>query len=236
MISLLILSSVLVLNKLEERKYIGQGIESQNTISVTETGEVFAKPDLGQITFSAITEKETVSEAMNENSKKMNNVISSLKDQGVEDKDMKTVSFNLYPRYDYIETGFTGRRVLSGFEVRQSLEVKIRDLDKIGSIIESATETGANSVGNLELVIENQEELKNQARDKAVEKAKEKAEELAGSLEVKLGKIVSFSESSQTPRFATPSFGMGGAESASPSIEPGENKIQVSVTVSYQIL
>ena len=159
-----------------------------NTITVFDSGEIYAKPDLALSTFSVVTEAKTVGEAMDENAKKMNDIIYFIKEQGVEEKDLKTTGFNLYPRYEYqkVETEIypypPGKRVLVGYEVTQSLEVKIRDMTKIGEIIQGTAENGANQVGDLQFVIDKQDELKAKARAQAIEKAKAKAEELASQL------------------------------------------------------
>lgn len=216
---------------------------SENTIVVSDTGTVYAKPDLGMITVSVVTEAKTVAEAMAENTEKMNRLTAAVKSEGVEEKDLKTVSFHVYPRYEWYEresSYSSGERVLVGYEISQSLEVKIRDLAKIGSIIEAATDAGANQVSDLQLVIDNQEELKKQARQEAIDKAKAKAEELAGQLGIKLIAISSFSESGTVPYYygleksMTAPVGMGGGED-SLQMETGENKIEITVYITYKI-
>ncbi len=215
-----------------------------NTITVSDTGEIYAKPDLALTTFSVITEAKTVAEAMQENTKKMNAVISFVKGEGIEDKDVKTTNFNISPRYEWYEENQCyppcpgGKRVLVGYEVTQSLEVKIRDMVKIGDVIQGATDAGANQVGDLQFTIDKEDELKKQAREQAIEKAKTKAKELAGQLGVKLVRIINFSESSVIPYYygllekaAAPSGVGGGA----PQIETGENKIEVTVSITYEI-
>ncbi len=225
-----------ILNKIREGKYI----ESKNTITVSATGEVYAKPDLALTVFSVITEAKTVVKALSDNTKKMNEVINSMKSQGIEEKDLKTTSFNIYPRYEwYDEKVFppSGKRVLVGYEVQQSLQVKIRDMAKIGEVIEGGSSAGANEVGDLQLTIDNQDELKKQARGKAIEEAKAKAKELASQLGVGLVKIISFSENAIVPFYygleKTAATGMGGGEV--PQIETGENKIEVTVAITYEI-
>ena len=241
LLALTVSTVVDVQNKIKEGKYIGQEIETKNTITVSDKGEVYAKPDLAITTFSVAIEKKTVAEAMKENAKKMNAVIDSVKEQGVEDKDLKTVNFNIYPRYEWYDTiQFypQGKRVLVGYEVQQSLEVKIRDMEKIGDIIQGATDAGANQVGDLQFTIDNQDEFKKQARGQAIEKAKNKAEELASQLGVKLVRITNFSESGVIPYYYgfEKAVGMGGGEEApAPEIETGENKIEVNVTITYEI-
>ena len=237
----LVVSTVVgIQNKIKEGRYIGQEIEARHTISVSDTGEIYARPDLALTTFSVVTEKKTVSEALEENSQKMNRIIDFVKSQGVEPKDLKTIGFNIYPRYEWYEKSEIypqGKRVLVGYEVRQSLEVKIRDMEKIGEIIQGATDAGANQVGDLQFTIDKQDEFKKQARSEAIEKAKAKAEELAKELGVKLVRITNFSESGVIPipyyRAPEEAAGMGGGEI--PQIETGENKISVTVTITYEI-
>jgi len=240
LVTLIISTAVDILNKIKEGKYIGQEIETRNTITVSDTGEIYAKPDLALTTFSVVTEAKTVGEAMSENTKKMNAVINFVKGEGVEDKDVKTTNFNINPRYEYqkVETEIypypPGKRVLVGYEITQSLEVKIRDMVKIGDIIQGATEAGANQVGDLQFTIDKKDELKAQARAEAITKAKNKAEALASQLGVHLIRITNFSESSEVPvpyalREAAPAGG------GTPQIETGENKIEVTVTITYEI-
>ncbi|HUW71639.1 MAG TPA: SIMPL domain-containing protein [Candidatus Humimicrobiaceae bacterium] len=237
LISLIISEAVDIQNKITK---------TENTITVSDTGEIYAKPDLALTTFSVVNEAKTVAEAMNENTKKMNVVIESVKNQGVEDKDVKTIDFNIYPRYEWYQPECltypcpARRRVLVGYEIRQSLQVKIRDMTKIGDIIQEATDAGANQVGDLQFTIDKQDELKAQAREEAIKKTKTKAQELASQLGVKLVRIVNFNEGVSTPYYYDYALkevvGMGGGEEApQPQIETGENKISVTVTITYEI-
>lgn len=232
---LILSTAVDVVNKIKEGRYISQNVRMRNSIMISETGEVYASPDLAVISFSVVNEAKSVTDAMNENSATMNYVISTVKEQGIEDKDLKTTSFNIYPRYEYSE-GTYGKRTLVGYEIVQELQVKIRDLGKIGIIIEKATDSGANRVSSLYLTIDDQDALKKQAREQAIAQARVKAEELAVQLGVKLGKIVSFNENFYVPYYNTQfsmAEGIGGAEA--PDIQTGENKISVSVVITYEI-
>ncbi len=242
--ALLILVSVLLVVLIVSLAIdIGDKITAtENTISVSGTGEVYAAPDLALTSFSVVTEAKTVNEALSENTEKMNAVIAFVKGEGVTDKDVKTTGFNIYPRYEWYEPGTclipcpSGRRVLVGYEVYQALQVKIRDLAKVGDIIQGATGEGANQVSDLQFTIEDEDDLKNQAREAAVEEAKAKAKVLADQLDMSLGKVVGFSEGGVVPRYdyaAVPeAMGGGGGEM---QIETGENKVTVTVTVTYEI-
>jgi len=243
LIALTVSTIVDVQNKIKQGKYIGQDIEIKNTITVSGTGEVYAKPDLALITFSVRNEAKTVSAAMAENAENMNAIISIMKPKGIEDKDLKTTSFNIYPRYEWRKAQIEiwpqpeGKRVLIGYEINQSLQVKIRDLSKIGEIIQAATDAGANQMGNLQFTIDDQDGLKKEAREDAIKEAKEKAKELASQLDVKLVRIVNFSEGGVVPRYYD--YGLKemaiSSESSMPQIETGENKIEISVNITYEI-
>ncbi len=216
---------------------------SENTITVSDSGVIYAKPDLGLITVAVVTEARIVTEAMTENTKRMNTIISGLKEQGVEEKDLQTISFNIQPRYEWREASHLhpqGQRVLVGYEVIQNLQVKIRNLEKIGSLIQIATDGGANQISDLQLTIDNPDALRAKAREKAINEAKNKAEELAKQLGVRLVRISSFSESGVTPFYvqdsrkeAAPMVEIMGGEVV--QIEGGENRIEVTVHLTYQI-
>ena len=149
---------------------------------------------------------------------------------------MKTASFNISPRYEWQKD--EEKRILAGYEIYQSLQVIIRSLEKVGSVIQSATEMGANDVSGLQFTVENEDELKSQARKQAIDEAKAKAKELASQLGVNLRKITNFSESGVWP-IPYLSLGMeklaavGGGDT--PQIQTGENKIEVTITITYEI-
>lgn len=243
--ALVVSTAVDVQNKIKEGKYIGREFEAQEVITVSGEGEIYAKPDLAIVNFSVVSEAKTVGSAMEDNTKKMNAVIGAVKTLGVEDKDLKTTSFNISPHYEWYYTQTClyppcpQNRVLVGYEVSQTLQVKIRDMAKIGDIIQGATAAGSNQAGDLQLTIDNQDELKKQAREQAIEKAKNKAAELTSQLGVKLVRITNFSESGVSPFFPSymegTALGKGGAEAAAPQIETGQNKIVVTVSITYQI-
>jgi len=223
-----------VINQIKENKYIGADVEVNNTITVTGKGEIYVRPDIAQIVFSVTNEAKTVSAAMSENTAAMNKVIAAMKDEDIKEKDLKTTNFNIYPRYEYEEGMWGGKRTLSGYEVSQSLQVKIRDMDNIGDVIQSGADAGANQVGSLNLMIDDEDEYKKEARELAIDEAKQKARELASALGVDLLGIKGFSENSYQPYYFdyARSEGIG---AAIPDVEIGENKIEINVSIVYEI-
>ncbi len=234
---------ILALDKVEYRRDIGQEFEDRNTIVVSAQGQVFAEPDLAIVNFSVISEKETIVDAMQENREKMNAIIAFMKENEIEDRDLRTIAFRVNPRYEWHdENDFRrGRRVLVGYEVRQSLEVRIRDMEKIGAIIQGGTDLGADQVKSLRFTIDDKEELKNQARKQAIKEARERARVLADQLDVRLIRIVNFREGRQIPIF--PRFGLdmpipvptAPGRDVVPEIKIGEDKIQITVHITYEI-
>jgi hypothetical protein len=234
--------SVDIFNSIKESKYIGQDVSYRNTITVQGTGEIYASPDLALVTASVVTEEKTVAEALSENTEKMNSVIEFLKEEGIEDKDLKTTGFNIYPRYEYYDELSSyrsdGERVLVGYEVTQSLQIKIRNLEIVGDIMQGVADNGANQVSGLQFTIEDEDGLKEQAREEAIAQAKEKAEKLASQLGINIDKIISFYESGgYRGYYAKEESALmgGGSYDAAPSIETGENKVEVTVEIVYEI-
>lgn len=220
---------------------IGKNMEEEeiNRISISGEGEIYATPDIAVIDVSVLTEERTVAEAMDSNTEKMNNIINALKNNmAIDEKDIKTTNFNIYPQYSY--NSDTGQRSLDGYNISQNINVKIRNLDNVGQVIQSVTSLGANNVSDLSFTFDDDEALKNQAREKAIENAKQKAKDLASQLGVKLVNIVDFSESSYTPVYSSGMSYKVMEESrdsavAAPTISTGENKVTSNVYITYVI-
>jgi len=240
LISVLVYVTVLAMSGLKKYKYIGEETGHQETITIEGVGEVYAKPDVAVVVFSVRNEAKTVAGAMQENSGKMNEIIYSIKAEGVDEKDLKTISFNLYPRYEYIEdeediSQINGNRVLVGYEIIQSLQIKIKDMGNIGSIIQQATNAGASQVGSLSFTIDDEDKYKEEARRLAIEEAKNKAEQLAFQLGIKLLGIKSFSENINGISLGAHRASSDMFEIASPNIEVGQNKIEARISIVYKI-
>lgn len=207
-----------------------------NTVSFSGEGRVVAKPDIAKINLSIVTDALTSKIAQDENSKKSKALTDYLKKQDIDDKDIKTTGYNIYPQYKYPQYG--GQPTITGYQVNQSMEVKIRDLDKVSNILDGVVSAGANQVNGLSFEIDNPDALKAEARAKAIADAKKKANELKSQVGISLGKIVNFSEN--TGGYPVPMYydakvgGMGGG-AGGPSVPTGENEITVSVIITYQI-
>jgi hypothetical protein len=231
----LVLTVFVAVKTVTEVKSLKRAGSQVNTISVSGEGKVFAKPDIGQVSLSVVKSGKTVMEAESAATKAMNDVTNFLKSSGVAEKDIKTTEYSIQPLFDYPN----GSRVDRGYEVRQGLTVKIRMLEDAGKIVSGVAERGANQIGGISFTTEDPTLLKEEARRKAIEDARAKAKVLARDLGIRLGDVVSFSESGGGyPIFygmaKEVGMGMDGA-SVAPDIQPGENEITINVTVSFEI-
>lgn len=219
------------------------------SITVEGLGEVFATPDIATFSFRVEAKENDAVSAQNKVAETMEGIEAYLAEAGVEDRDIKTTYFNLTPRYEYPNTvcnewGYCperGEPKLIGYEVNQSVSVKVRDIDTAGEIISNIGEKGAMNVSGLSFTIDDEEVLKADARKKAIEDARTKAEELAQNLGARIVRMNGYWEENSYPM----AYGKGGAmmdmaieESAAPraaSLPVGENTITVSVNISYEI-
>lgn len=214
----------------------------KDTITVSGKGEVVVKPDIATVSFGVTAENLDVSKAQTESVTKMNNIIGFLKSKGVDEKDIKTTNYNIYPRYDYVKSTvdyYGGKQVLAGYVVSQTVEVKIRKIADAGVILGGVAEFGVTDVSGLTFTVDNQDAVKDSARDLAITDAKDQAKVLAKALGVRLVKITAFSEGGNYPTYygleKSMAVGMGGDSALAPQIMTGENKITSNVNITYEI-
>lgn len=210
--------------------------QKQDLFTVSGEGKVTVVPDTGIVDLGINLTRPTVKTAQTEVNNIINKISSDTKKLGVDSKDIKTSNYSIYPEYDY-RTG-TGR--ITGYRVQASISIRVRDLEKINQVIDSATAGGANTVSGINLTVdeEKQKELLKEARELAVKEAKTKAESLASAAGITLGRIINVQESdNNTPRPVAflakdASVGMGGGGNT--EIQTGSTDIISNVTLSYE--
>ena len=202
------------------------------TIAISADGKVTVTPDTAKISFSVVTDGQTAEEVQQKNTEAMNKVIDYIKSNGVEAADIKTTNYNLYPRYDYIN----GKQTPAGYNLNQTLEVKIRNLTKVGQILTGAITRGANQVSGVEYTVDDPDAFRAQARAQAFGKAQAKAKELIKLMGVRLGQVQTFSESVSggPPIYFEKAYGLGGG-GPTPETQPGSQEITVTVSVVFEI-
>lgn len=214
------------------------------TITVSGEGEVVAIPDVATFSFSVQEERDTTAAAQESVTEQMNTILDLLKDEGIEEKDIKTTNYSIFPQYDFIQCISApcppSRRELRGYEVSHTIEVKIRDTEEVGDVLALVGDAGADNVSGINFSIDDEEALREEARAKAIEDARAKAKQLAEDLDVRIKGVVSFNESGDESIYyarqeSLAMDGMGGGPSASPSIPSGENTILSRVHITYEI-
>lgn len=233
---------VMSINEVREGAYIGQSQDVQNTISVNGSGEATAIPDSARFSVGVQHEAKTVEEAQAQTTETMNEIIDYLQGAGVEEQNIKTINYNISPRYVYNNSGIgipRGDRELVGYEVSQNLQITVNDTQQAGELLSGVGSRGADNVSSLQFVVEDEESVQREALVNAIADARENAKELADALGVTLDKIVGYSEIggvSPMYRMEQAAFaadtGMGGA---TPQVPTGENRIQTGVQVTYKI-
>lgn len=202
---------------------------------VDGNADATAVPDTALLSLGVTKTATTVEAAQKDANTVANTITDELKKLGVEAKNIKTTNYNVTPDYDF--SG--GAQRIRGYTVSQTIEARIKPVDKANQAVDAATKSGANLVGGIQFVLdeETQKELEQKAQKEAIEKAKEKAQSLANATGLRLGKIVDVQVgTSQPPRMQTMAFdakneAMGGDT----QLNPGENKVQVTVTLSYEL-
>jgi len=245
-LALLVFLGVQSLSGIMSLRYIGSGVQPTNTISVSGYGEAFGVADIATFSFSVSSKKSTVAAAQADATAKINAATKYLTDAGIEKKDIQTTDYSVNPQYDYVQgicsSGYCpgGKQVLSGYEVRQTTSVKVRDTAKAGDLLAGVGGKGATEVSGLNFTFDDPNQLQDDARGKAIADAKAKADALAGQLGVRLVRIISFNENGggyPGPMYSKAvGMGMGGdvAQSA-PEISVGQNKVTSNVSVTYEI-
>lgn len=212
------------------------------TFSVEGSADIDTTPDVAMFSATVTSEGgQNVADIQQMNTEKMNAINAFVKEQEVKEKDLKTLQYNLYPRYSNTPcvNNFCPPATISGYTLTQTLEVKVRDTEKLSALLAGVVEKGANSVSNVRFVLDDDVEAKNQAREEAIDKAKAKAKDIARAAGFRLGEIVTMYEMSSDPGMPY-SGGMGGAmemtkSSAMPTLEPGTQSTRVTVTLTYEI-
>ncbi len=249
-IILLAVSSLFIffkfINEVKRSSFIGREAGVQNTITISGEGEVFAVPDVATFSFTVRDEQADANSAQVSVTETMNKILEALDKNGIDEKDVKTTAYNIYPQYEWTQIQCIrypcpgGEQRLKGYEVSHSVLIKVRDTDDTGTLLSLVGEMGADNVSGINFSIDDEEALNEEARELAIKDAKEKAERLADDLGIKLVRIISFYESKNNPYYARVESlaydsGFGGDIAPTPNIPTGENKISSNVNITYEI-
>ena len=215
------------------QQYTEQIEQQLKTISVTGTGVVKAKPDRAVISLSVVTQADTAERALSENAEKMDSVIKAVRAAGILENQTETSAYSLNPVWEYPEEG--SPRIV-GYTCSNTIRVTVKDLNKVGKIIDTAVTAGANQVSSLQFTISDgaMRQLGLNALSLAVEDAASKASVIATAARVTLIGPVSISLSGYSPYVKSYAFESIARSIATPILSPEEISVTVSVSAIYE--
>jgi len=210
--------------------------QAAGTITMEGRGTVAVTPDMAVISASVVTTGDEAAQALAGNSEAIAKVIEVIKGEGIEAKDIQTSGFGIYPRYDQSKTSDRQPDII-GYEIRNGVEVKVRDLTKLGGLLSLVVESGANAVDGIRFEVSDPAEKLDEARKKAVAAARHKAEVFAAAAGSELGGILTITETGvQMPRpVMLRAENMMMAKAGPVPVEAGEETIAASVTISWSL-
>lgn len=204
------------------------------TITVVGEGKVRIQPDVARANFGVEVVQSSVREALDENSRTMDEVLAALEEQGIRERDIQTTGFSIYAERFGPQGPLPEDQV--NYRVSNNVMVVIRDLESVGAVVDAAVEAGANNIYGIEFRVDDPSSLESEARQGAVEDAAAKAEELAELTGVTVGNVISISEVISSGGYYASNFaqslGLGGGGGATP-ISPGELELVMQLQVTY---
>lgn len=203
-------------------------------ISVSGTGIVTGTPDTLTLTMGVSILRPTVQEAVEASAERAQQLIDALEAEGVAERDVQTANYSIWPQYDYQND----QQILRGYQVDNTLSIKIRDLDRAGEIIDAATAAGGDAarVNGLRFALEDNADMLVAAREAAWQDALSKAQQLADLAGVGLAAPIRIAENVSTPSVPIPYERALAADAAfTTPIEAGESQVTVTVSVTFGI-
>lgn len=243
---LIALAAVLIVKQVKSIGYVGVNPNTTNTITVDGTGDATAIPDVATFSFTVTETATTVAAAQAAATTKVNDTLATVKAAGVADKDISTESYTINPHYEYsggiCSTNYCppSKQTLTGYDVSETIQVKVRDLSKAGDIFSSIGSVGVQNVNGLDFSIDDPSSVQAEARGKAITDAQNKAKQLASQLGVTLVRVASFQETNgsvpQPIIYSMNAKAVGAAApAAAPEIPTGQQKITDNVEITYEI-
>jgi uncharacterized protein len=214
----------------------GPALSAQpRTLNVSGNGTVYLTPDIAYIYVGVNTDDPDIAKAVSQNNTQTQALVDALKNNGIAAADIQTSNFSVY--YNNLSSGkLPDLTTDSYFTVNNTVYITVRDLTKLGSLLNTAVSAGANNINSITFDVADKTAAMTQARQKAMANASDLADELAKTASVKLGDIQSITYSDNSPM---PYYGMGGGGAAAPNvsvpIQPGQTQISVTVSVTYYI-
>ncbi len=207
------------------------------TITVSGTGVAYLTPDIAYVNIGVHTENKDAAAAVSSNSTNSQKVVDALKKFGIADKDIQTTNFSIYPQQQFDNQGKPTGEI--NYVVDNTVYVTVRDLSKIGNLLDTVVQAGANSINSIQFDVADRTKALSDARQAAMSDAKAQAQEVAKAAGVTLGPV----QSIDVTGGSTPPVPVYQSKAASPMVEsgasvpvnPGQLTVTLIVSVVYQI-
>ncbi len=215
-----------------------------NTITVSGEGQSLATPDIARISFTVQETAASVALAQAAATTRTNDTLTAVKALGIDEKDVKTEGYSVYPQYQNSSCApgvmcmQNGSPKISGYQVSQSVSIKVRDTAKAGDVLQKLGTLGVQNISGPEFSVDDPSLTAAEARGKAITDARSKAQVLAKQLGVKLGTVVNFSESGNSPYPMYSNVSKGAAmdsAAVAPSLPVGQDETKITVQITYEI-
>jgi hypothetical protein len=218
--------------------------EYSGELSVSGTGYVYVEPNMARVTVGVINEAETSTKAMADNADTMDGIMKAVRGLGISDRDIKTSTISVQPKYEYQYPDSSSSRPpgpvktkISGYTATNTVTVTVRNLDKVGPVIDAAYGAGANEIHGVSFMLteDRQAEVYREALEQAVAEAKSKAKTIAGAAGIEGIKLKSISESgAYFPVYESYAAGAADRAMAAPTpVSPGEQRVSATVSLKY---
>jgi hypothetical protein len=214
----------------------GYAIPTDGTLlSVSAQAEARRVPDVATISAGVVTQAADANAAMRANAEQMAKVMAAIKAAGIAERDIQTAGISVHPQYRYEENR---PPVITGYQASNTVNLKVRDVAKLGKVLDALVASGANQVNGPSFEVDKPEEAYDEARLAAVKKAQARAETYARALGLRVRRIVSISEGGALPppmpmmRMQAMDAGMAKAET---SVSPGETTLSVNLDVVFEL-
>lgn len=202
-------------------------------VTVSAEGRVSARPDMARISTGVVSEADTASAALRANSATMEKLLSSLKAAGIAAADIQTSQFNVSPRYVHDRDGRKPPRI-EGYSVTNEVHLAVRDLARLGELLDKLVELGANQIGGLSFDVAGSEALKDEARKLAISNARRRAEIYATAAGATVGDVIAISEETPHIQPMRPMLARAAMAESVPIAE-GSQEIEARVTVTWEL-
>ena len=205
----------------------------KRTISLNGTGTVKLAPDIVTISTGVESEAVVAKDALAKNTASMTKVIEELKQSGIEARDIQTTNFSVEPRYDIRDEDKAPKLV--GYHVTNSVFITVRDITKLGEVLDKIVSLGANSIGGISFGVANREAVENEARKLAMADAIAKAKLFAEAAGAKLGEVMTISEQGGYQPYFEKRAAAPMAAAAPVPIEAGTESVSMQVSVTWEL-